>query len=56
MMALISLAIIVAFVTNWAGTLGLFEVETWWELAGLITAMLLGHWLAMRSIAETRAS
>ena len=42
MMTLISLAIIVAFVTSWAGTLGLFEVEIWWELATLITIMLLG--------------
>ena len=29
MMTLISLAIAVAFVTSWAGTLGLFEVEIW---------------------------
>ena len=42
MMTLISLAIIVAFVTSWAGTLGFFEVEIWWELATLITIMLLG--------------
>jgi len=27
MMNLISMAIVVAFVTSWAGTLGLFEVE-----------------------------
>jgi Cu2+-exporting ATPase len=33
MMPLISLAIVVAFVTSWAGTLGLFEVEIWWEVA-----------------------
>ena len=52
MMTLISLAIIVAFVTSWAGTLGLFDVEIWWELATLITIMLLGHWLEMRSIAQ----
>ena len=42
MMTLISLAIVVAFVTSWAGTLGFFEVEIWWELATLITIMLLG--------------
>jgi len=48
MMTLISLAIVVAFVTSWAGTLGLFDVEIWWELATLITIMLLGHWLEMR--------
>jgi Cu2+-exporting ATPase len=56
MMTLISLAIIVAFVTSWAGTLGLFEVEIWWELSTLITIMLLGHWLEMRSIAQARGA
>jgi Cu2+-exporting ATPase len=56
MMTLISLAIIVAFATSWAGTLGLFEVEIWWELATLITIMLLGHWLEMRSIAQARGA
>src|SRR3954454_785515 len=56
MMTLISLAIIVAFGTSWAGTLGLFEVEIWWELATLITIMLLGHWLEMRSIAQAQGA
>lgn len=56
MMTLISLAIVVAFVTSWAGTLGLFEVEIWWELATLITIMLLGHWLEMRSISQARGA
>jgi Cu2+-exporting ATPase len=56
MMTLISLAIIVAFVTSWAATLGLFEVEIWWELSTLITIMLLGHWLEMRSIAQARGA
>ncbi|MGZ9161011.1 MAG: heavy metal translocating P-type ATPase [Candidatus Limnocylindrales bacterium] len=56
MMTLISLAVIVAFVTSWAGTLGVFEVEIWWELATLITIMLLGHWLEMRSIAQARGA
>jgi len=56
MMTLISLAITVAFVTSWAGTLGLFEIEIWWELATLITIMLLGHWLEMRSIAQAQGA
>jgi Cu2+-exporting ATPase len=56
MMTLISLAIVVAFVTSWAGTLGLFEVEIWWELATLITIMLLGHWLEMRSIEQAQGA
>ena len=56
MMTLISLAIVVAFVTSWAGTLGFFDVEIWWELATLITIMLLGHWLEMRSIAQAQGA
>ena len=56
MMTLISLAIVVAFVTSWTGTLGLFDVEIWWELSTLITIMLLGHWLEMRSIAQARGA
>lgn len=56
MMTLISMAIVVAFVTSWAGTLGLFELEIWWELATLITIMLLGHWLEMRSIAQAQGA
>jgi P-type Cu2+ transporter len=56
MMTLISLAIVVAFLTSWAATLGLFEIEIWWELATLITIMLLGHWLEMRSIAQAQGA
>jgi Cu2+-exporting ATPase len=56
MMTLISLAIVVAFVTSWASTLGLFDVEVWWELATLIAIMLLGHWLEMRSIAQAQGA
>ncbi|MBA2381190.1 MAG: HAD-IC family P-type ATPase, partial [Chloroflexi bacterium] len=56
MMTLISLAISVAFVTSLASTIGLFDVEIWWELATLITIMLLGHWLEMRSIAQAQGA
>jgi P-type Cu2+ transporter len=56
MMTLISLAIVVAFLTSWAATLGIFEVDVWWELATLITVMSLGHWLEMRSIAQARGA
>src|SRR5260370_10505297 len=54
MMTLISLAIIVAFSTSLAATFGLFEIDVWWELASLITIMLLGHWLAMQAISHAR--
>jgi len=56
MMTLISLAITVAFVASVAATAGVFEVEIWWELSTLITIMLLGHWLEMRSIAQARGA
>jgi Cu2+-exporting ATPase len=56
MMTLISLAIIVAFGTSLAATFGLFEVDVWWELASLITIMVLGHWLEMRSISQARGA
>jgi P-type Cu2+ transporter len=56
MMTLISLAIIVAFGTSLAAALGLFEIEVWWELASLITIMVLGHWLEMRAISQARGA
>src|SRR6202163_3903404 len=56
MMTLISLAIIVAFGTSLAATFGLFEIDVWWELASLITVMVLGHWLEMKAISQARGA
>lgn len=56
MMTLISLAITVAFIASFAATLGLFEVDVWWELATLITIMVLGHWLEMKAIAQAHGA
>ena len=52
MMTLISLAITVAFVFSLAVTLGYPGRALWWELASLVTIMLLGHWIEMRSISQ----
>lgn len=53
MMTLISLAISVAIVFSAVVELGIVEAESlWWESATLITIMLLGHWIEMRSISE----
>jgi len=52
MMTLISLAIGVAFVFSVVVTLGYPGMPLWEELATLVTIMLLGHWLEMRSIAQ----
>src|SRR5680860_12817 len=55
MMLLISLGITVAFLASWGATLGLLDhaLDFWWELALLIVIMLLGHWIEMRSLAQT---
>ncbi|HEY5877911.1 MAG TPA: heavy metal translocating P-type ATPase [Nakamurella sp.] len=58
MMLLIALAITVAFIASWAASLGIVhhELDFWWELALLIVIMLLGHWIEMRSLAQTTSA
>ncbi|GHC37810.1 heavy metal translocating P-type ATPase [Gemmobacter nanjingensis] len=51
MMTLVALAISTAYFYSAAVTLGLPGGEPfYWELATLVTIMLLGHWLEMRSV------
>ncbi len=50
MMTLIALAIGVAFVFSVVVTLGYPGMPLWEELATLVTIMLLGHWIEMRSV------
>ena len=58
MMLLIAMAITVAFVASWGATLGILarDLDFWWELALLVVIMLLGHWLEMRSLAQTSSA
>ncbi|MFK4729513.1 heavy metal translocating P-type ATPase [Agromyces mediolanus] len=58
MMLLISLAITVAFLASWGASLGILDhqLDFWWELALLIVIMLLGHWIEMRSLAQTTSA
>jgi len=56
MMTLIGLAISVAFVYSAAVTLGYEGHALWWELATLVTIMLLGHWIEMRSISQAQGA
>lgn len=56
MMTLITLAISVAFVFSLAVALGAAGTDLWWELATLVTIMLLGHWIEMRSITQARGA
>ncbi|MDO5646253.1 MAG: heavy metal translocating P-type ATPase [Dermabacter sp.] len=58
MMLLIGMALTVAFLASWGATLGVLDAELnfWWELALLIVIMLLGHWIEMRSLAQTTSA
>lgn len=57
MMTLISMAITVAFGYSLAVTLNLVEgMDFWWELATLVTIMLLGHWLEMASVMNAQGA
>jgi Cu2+-exporting ATPase len=58
MMLLIGLAITVAFISSWGASLGVLphNLDFWWELALLIVIMLLGHWIEMRSLAQTTSA
>jgi Cu2+-exporting ATPase len=56
MMTLISLAITVAFVFSAAVSLGFPGMPLWEELATLVTVMLLGHWIEMKSIFQAQGA
>jgi Cu2+-exporting ATPase len=56
MMTLIALAISVAFIFSAAVTLGYPGMPLWEELATLVTIMLLGHWIEMRSISQAQGA
>lgn len=56
MMTLISLAITTAYVYSLATEFVIDGEGFFWELATLITIMLLGHWLEMRSIARAESA
>jgi len=58
MMLLVGLAISVAFVASLGASLQLLdhELNFWWELALLVVIMLLGHWIEMRSLAQTTSA
>lgn len=63
MMALIALALVVAFGYSLflliAGLFGLnimAGMDFWWELAALVSIMLLGHWVEMNSVQKAQNS
>jgi Cu2+-exporting ATPase len=56
MMTLIALAISVAFLFSVAVMVGVPGKPLWEELATLVTVMLLGHWIEMRSITQAQGA
>src|SRR3990167_3011733 len=56
MMTLIAIAIVAAYVYSLATTFIITGTEFFWELATLITVMLLGHWMEMRSVSQTQGA
>ncbi|WP_307814201.1 heavy metal translocating P-type ATPase [Glycomyces sp. YM15] len=56
MMLLIATAITVAFGASLATAFGAFDLDFWWELAALVTIMLLGHWQEMKAIGQAQGA
>ena len=56
MMLLISMAITVAYVASVLTSFGAFDLDFWWELAALVTVMLLGHWQEMKAIGQAQGA
>jgi Cu2+-exporting ATPase len=56
MMLLISMAITVAYGASLATSLDWLDLEFWWELAALVTIMLLGHWQEMKAIGQAQGA
>jgi Cu2+-exporting ATPase len=54
MMLLIAMAITVAYVASLATSLDWFDLDFWWELAALVTIMLLGHWQEMKALGQAQ--
>lgn len=54
MMLLIAMAITVAYSASIATSLDAFDLDFWWELAALVTIMLLGHWQEMKALGQAQ--
>ncbi|GHJ10465.1 putative copper-transporting ATPase [Micromonospora humidisoli] len=56
MMLLVAMAISVAYTASVSTFLGAFDLDFWWELAALVTIMLLGHWQETKAIGQARGA
>ncbi|MEV4619975.1 copper-translocating P-type ATPase [Asanoa sp. NPDC049573] len=56
MMLLIAMAITVAYAASLVTFAGAFDLDFWWELAALVTIMLLGHWQELKAVGQARGA
>src|SRR6185312_7468723 len=57
MMTLVALAITTAYAYSVAITVGVVQgMDFYWELATLVTIMLLGHWMEMRAVGSAQSA
>ena len=56
MMLLIAMAITVAYTASMLTTFEALDLDFWWELATLVTVMLLGHWQEMKAIGQAQGA
>ncbi len=57
MMTLVALAISTAYLYSVAATFGLVSgMDFYWELATLVTIMLLGHWMEIRAVGSAQSA
>ncbi len=56
MMLLIAMAVVVAYGASMLTSLGASDLDFWWELAALVTVMLLGHWQEMKAIGQAQGA
>ncbi|MBN2625014.1 MAG: heavy metal translocating P-type ATPase [Acidimicrobiales bacterium] len=56
MMLLIAMAIVVAYGASMLTSFDVLDLDFWWELAALVTVMLLGHWQEMKAIGQAQGA
>src|SRR5262245_5186813 len=56
MMLLIAMAITVVYTASMLTTFEVLDLDFWWELATLVTIMLLGHWQEMKAIGQAQGA
>ncbi len=56
MMLLIAMAIVVAYGASMLTSFDVLDLDFWWELAALVTVMLLGHWQEMKAVGQAQGA